>query len=127
GTSVADVRQGSHRRSRQAARARRTGAVARDRGTRIPRPPARLLHAATAEMPGRRSRPPRHAAAAPGNPRTAAVPHVIHHKRALRNRSALAITDTELKLIAAAASIGLNSRPRNGQSTPAAMGTPIAL
>lgn len=30
------------------------------------------------------------------------------------NRNALAITDTELKLIAAAAIIGLNSTPKNG-------------
>jgi hypothetical protein len=37
----------------------------------------------------------------------------------LRNRSALPITDTELKLIAAAAIIGLNSRPKAGYSTPA--------
>jgi hypothetical protein len=43
------------------------------------------------------------------------------------NRRLLAITDTELKLIAAAAIIGLSSRPKNGYSTPAAIGTPRAL
>jgi hypothetical protein len=32
----------------------------------------------------------------------------------LRKRSALVITETELKLIAAAAKIGLSSRPKNG-------------
>ncbi len=34
--------------------------------------------------------------------------------RAPRNRSALAITDTELKLIAAAAIIGLSRMPKKG-------------
>src|SRR5579884_4129000 len=43
------------------------------------------------------------------------------------NRSALLITDTELKLMAAAAKIGLRRIPKNGYSTPAATGTPIAL
>jgi len=37
------------------------------------------------------------------------------------------MTETELKLMAAAAIIGLNSRSKGGYSTPAAMGTPIAL
>jgi hypothetical protein len=36
------------------------------------------------------------------------------HSFTLRNLSALPITETELKLIAAAASIGLKSRPKNG-------------
>jgi len=45
----------------------------------------------------------------------------------LRRRRALVITETELKLMAAAAKIGLSSRPKNGYRTPAAMGTPIAL
>ena len=45
----------------------------------------------------------------------------------LRSRSEFAITDTELKLIAAAARIGLNNNPKNGYSTPAATGTPTAL
>src|SRR4029079_4543321 len=37
----------------------------------------------------------------------------------LRRRRALAITETELKLIAAAAIIGLSNKPKNGYSTPA--------
>jgi hypothetical protein len=41
--------------------------------------------------------------------------------------SALPITDTEEKLIAAAATIGLRRIPKNGKSTPAARGTPAAL
>lgn len=45
----------------------------------------------------------------------------------LRNRRAFAITDTELKLIAAAATIGFNNHPNSGYSTPAASGTPAAL
>jgi len=45
----------------------------------------------------------------------------------LRRRSALAMTETELALIAAAATIGLSSTPRTGYSTPAATGTPSAL
>jgi hypothetical protein len=44
-----------------------------------------------------------------------------------RNRNAFAITDTELKLIAALAIIGLNSHPKTGYSTPAAIGIPSAL
>jgi hypothetical protein len=36
------------------------------------------------------------------------------YRRALRSRSALAITETELKLIAAPAIIGLRSKPKNG-------------
>ena len=43
------------------------------------------------------------------------------------NRRELAITDTELKLIAAAARMGLSSMPKNGYSTPAAIGTPTEL
>src|SRR6266699_2528140 len=46
---------------------------------------------------------------------------------ARRSRSALPITDTELKLIAAAASIGLRRIPKNGYRTPAASGTPSEL
>ena len=46
---------------------------------------------------------------------------------ARRNRKALLMTETELKLIAAAARIGLSSHPKNGYSTPAAIGTPIEL
>ena len=44
-----------------------------------------------------------------------------------RSRSEFVITDTELKLIAAAARIGLSSSPNTGYSTPAAIGTPIEL
>ena len=43
------------------------------------------------------------------------------------SRSALATTDTELRLIANAAIIGLSSGPPNRYSTPAAIGTPSAL
>jgi hypothetical protein len=42
-------------------------------------------------------------------------------------RKAFDITDTELKLMAAAAIIGLNNIPKNGNKTPAATGTPSAL
>jgi len=41
--------------------------------------------------------------------------------------SELPITETELKLIAAAAIIGDNSIPKKGYSTPAAIGTPAVL
>ena len=41
--------------------------------------------------------------------------------------SELVITETELKLIAAAAIIGDSSMPKNGNSTPAAIGTPAVL
>jgi hypothetical protein len=41
--------------------------------------------------------------------------------------SAFKITDTELKLIAAAAIIGESKTPKNGYNTPAAIGTPKAL
>lgn len=49
------------------------------------------------------------------------------HKATRRSRSALAITETELKLMATAAIMGLNNTPRNGYRTPAAIGTPAAL
>lgn len=45
----------------------------------------------------------------------------------LLNRNEFVITDTELKLIAAAAMIGLRSIPKNGYRTPAAIGTPMEL
>jgi hypothetical protein len=38
----------------------------------------------------------------------------LDHSEAFRNRSALTITETELKLIAALASIGLNNHPNIG-------------
>ena len=44
-----------------------------------------------------------------------------------RRRSELVITDTELRLIAALAMIGLKRMPKNGYSTPAATGTPSTL
>ncbi len=46
---------------------------------------------------------------------------------AWRSRSALAITVTELKLIAALAIIGERTIPVSGKSSPAASGTPAAL
>jgi len=49
------------------------------------------------------------------------------YSRTLRNRSAFPMTETELKLMAAAAIMGLKSRPKDGYRTPAAMGTPNAL
>ena len=42
----------------------------------------------------------------------------------IRSRNALLITDTELRLIAKAPIIGDKSQPVNGNSTPAANGTP---
>ena len=44
-----------------------------------------------------------------------------------RNLSEFVITDTELKLMAAAARTGLSSSPKTGYNTPAAIGTPIEL
>src|SRR5690606_37328752 len=43
------------------------------------------------------------------------------------SRRALPTTETELRLMARAASIGLSSRPKAGYSRPAATGTPMAL
>ena len=54
------------------------------------------------------------------------VPHWSRLNQA-RKRNAFEITDTELKLIATAATIGDNNKPVNGYSTPAASGTPKAL
>ena len=45
----------------------------------------------------------------------------------LLNLKALAMTDTELKLIASAAIIGDNKIPKNGYKKPAAMGMPNVL
>ena len=53
--------------------------------------------------------------------------HLAPHVLALRNRNALAITDTELKLMAAAAIIGDSNKPNTGYNTPAATGTPAEL
>src|SRR5579863_509257 len=44
-----------------------------------------------------------------------------------RSRRALVITLTLLKLMAAAAKMGLSRMPKKGYKTPAAMGTPRAL
>jgi len=44
-----------------------------------------------------------------------------------RSLRAFVMTDTELKLMAAAAIIGFSSNPMNGYRTPAANGTPSAL
>jgi hypothetical protein len=41
-------------------------------------------------------------------------PNISVHSFAFRNRSEFPITETELKLIAAAAIIGLSSNPKNG-------------
>ena len=50
-----------------------------------------------------------------------------HYRATRRKRSALAMTDTELNVIAALAIIGLRSNPNTGYSTPAATGTPSTL
>jgi len=51
----------------------------------------------------------------------------LSYNSALRNLKELVITDTELKLIAAAAITGLSKTPKNGYSTPAASGMPSEL
>ncbi len=45
----------------------------------------------------------------------------------LRKRSALAITETELRLMAAPAMIGLRRKPNQGYKIPAAIGMPNEL
>jgi hypothetical protein len=45
----------------------------------------------------------------------------------VRNCRLFTITDTEHKLIARAASIGLRRIPKNGYKAPAAMGIPTTL
>ncbi len=49
------------------------------------------------------------------------------HSSSFLSRSEFVMTETELKLIAAAARMGLSRIPKNGYSTPAATGTPIEL
>ena len=49
------------------------------------------------------------------------------YSRTVRRRRALPITETELRLMAAAAIIGLSRSPNTGYSTPAATGTPSVL
>jgi hypothetical protein len=51
----------------------------------------------------------------------------ISYKGSFRKRSAFAMTETELTVIAALAIIGLRSRPKKGYRTPAARGTPSVL
>lgn len=51
----------------------------------------------------------------------------FRHTSARRRRRALPTTETELKLMAAAAITGDKSSPKNGYSTPAAIGTPKVL
>src|SRR5271167_672869 len=46
------------------------------------------------------------------------------HNSTFLSRREFAITEIELKLMAAAARIGLSSNPKNGYRTPAAIGTP---
>ncbi|GEM_PF-3184130 len=58
---------------------------------------------------------------------SAAILKTASHSFIRFSRIALAITDTELKLIAAAAMIGESSRPNTGYSTPAATGMPSTL
>ena len=53
--------------------------------------------------------------------------NILDQSLMLRNRKALLITDTELKVMAAPASMGLKRMPHNGYSAPAATGTPKAL
>lgn len=45
----------------------------------------------------------------------------------LRNLNAFVMTETELNVIAALAIIGDRSKPKTGNSTPAAIGTPTML
>ena len=44
-----------------------------------------------------------------------------------RKRSAFAMTDSELSVMATLANIGVINRPVSGYNTPAATGTPMAL
>jgi len=57
---------------------------------------------------------------------TPAVSHGAHNFTRF-SLSELVITETELKLIAAAAIIGDSSMPKNGYSTPAVIGAPAVL
>ena len=52
---------------------------------------------------------------------------LLHDKLIFLNRSALLITETELNVIAALASIGLSNNPNTGYNTPAASGMPSTL
>ncbi len=55
------------------------------------------------------------------------VQREVPYSFVFRNRSAFVMTDTELKLMAAAAMMGLSRIPNFGYSTPAAIGTPTEL
>lgn len=50
----------------------------------------------------------------PGTARLTAISDLLVHTRTLRSRKALAMTETELRLIAAPAMIGLSSKPKCG-------------
>ena len=60
-------------------------------------------------------------------PVTAPLLSVTTGARNVRKRFALVTTDSELAAIAAAAIMGFSGTPKNGYSTPAAIGMPIAL
>jgi len=51
----------------------------------------------------------------------------LTYRRSILSRRALPITDTELRLIAAAANMGLSRMPNAGYSTSAATGMPRTL
>jgi len=56
-----------------------------------------------------------------------APPALMFYNLSPRNLNEFEITDTELKLMAAAAMIGLSSSPKNGYNPPSASGTPSEL
>lgn len=64
---------------------------------------------------------------APGPGRAIRVCATLLPHRLVCRRSALATTETEDRLMASAAIMGLSNRPDTGYSRPAAMGTPSAL
>jgi len=103
------------------------------RGPRAPTGPATSdeRRLPTASPPWIRLQRGLHGAASwrPRRPGAAARPPAspVAHSFKRRSRSALAMTDTELRLMAAAASIGLSRMPNAGYSTPAASGTPSRL
>jgi hypothetical protein len=60
-------------------------------------------------------------------PRRPVSPEEAPQIRTARKRRALAITETELRAIAAAANMGDSKIPKNGYRSPAPMGMPRAL
>ncbi len=75
----------------------------------------RLLSASPLSYPGPRQIPQKIFAALPGaGNQEMAETDCADHSLAFRNRSALPMTDTELKLMAAPAMMGLKSKPKNG-------------